>query len=46
MKNSAAVPSGAVGETAFEKFHPALLCRSTRRVMSSRTLSVLSSQER
>ena len=25
----------SVGETACEKFHPALLCRSTRRVMSS-----------
>ena len=28
----------SVGETAFEKFHPALLCRSTRRVMSSARL--------
>src|SRR4029077_14923376 len=27
----------SLGEAAFEKFHPALLCRSTRRVMSSRT---------
>ena len=26
----------SVGETACEKLHPALLCRSTRRVMSSR----------
>ena len=30
----------SLGEAAFEKFHPALLCRSTCRVMSSRACDV------
>src|SRR5204862_449324 len=36
----------SVGETAFEKVHPALLCRSTRRVMSSRGTDVSSAVAR
>src|SRR5438067_10495363 len=36
----------SVGETAFEKVHPALLCRSTRRVMSSRGSDVSSAVAR